>query len=129
MDSNRYPISSLESAIEENKEGYCFALRQTQTTLGNSLREWHPWILIFLHALTRQKDNLLDRHAAERTPLATLTLCIRQLSDRPSRVSVASIVAATGCQPQHGQSHSHPSRQRRLLVRHGAGRSVHYTQR
>ena len=55
----------MESVIEANKEGYYRALRQTQTTLGNPLPQWYPWILFFLHALTRQKDNLLDRLAAE----------------------------------------------------------------
>jgi hypothetical protein len=50
-------------------------------------------ILFFLHALNRQKDNLLHCLAAGRMALATLTpftLSISQLPDRQSRVSVAS---------------------------------------
>ena len=126
------PYSSLESIIEANKEGYYRALHQTQTTLGNPLPEWHPWILFFLHALTRQKDNLLDRLAAERTALATLTplaLSISQRLDRDSRVSVASIVAATGASRNTVKATLSRLVNEGLLVRHGAGRAVYYTQR
>jgi Fic family protein len=126
------PYSSLESVIEANKEGYYLALRQTQTTLANSPPDWHPWILFFLRALSRQKDNLLDRLADERMALATLTplaLSISQLLDRQSRVSVASIVAVTGASRNTVKATLSRLVTEGLLVRHGAGRSVHYTKR
>ncbi len=126
------PYSSLESVIEANKEGYYLALRQTQTPLGNPHPDWHPWILFFLNALTRQKDNLLDRLAAERMALATLTplaLSISQLLDRQSRVSVASIVTATAASRNTVKATLSRLVNEGLLVRHGTGRSVHYTKR
>ena len=126
----KIPSANCQASLEERQDSR--ALRQTHTTLGNPLLEWHPWILFSLHALTRQKDNLLNCLAAERTALATLTPLARsisQLLDRPSRVSVASIVSATGA--SHNTVKATLSRlvSEGLLVRHGAGRAVHYTRR
>lgn len=42
------PYSSLEAVVENNKEGYYLALRQTQGTLQNDKPNWHPWVLFFL---------------------------------------------------------------------------------
>jgi Fic family protein len=57
------PYSSLESIIEESKEGYYLALRQTQGTLNSEQQpNWEPWLLFFLRALQRQKNRLQTRH-------------------------------------------------------------------
>ena len=37
------PYSSLESVIEQSKEGYYLALRRTQATLKNEAPDWRPW--------------------------------------------------------------------------------------
>lgn len=126
------PYSSLESVIEANKESYYLALRQTQTTLGNTEPEWHPWLLFFLKALKTQKDRLLNRLDEEQKALATLTplaLSISLLLVRESRVSVASIVADTGASRNTVKATISRLVQAGLLVRHGSGRSVHYTKR
>ena len=47
------PYSSTESIIEDNKEGYYRALRQTQTTL-NSEPNYEPWLMFFLKTLQKQ---------------------------------------------------------------------------
>ncbi len=52
------PYSSLEAVIENNKEGYYLALRQTQGTLQNNEPNWQPWILFFLKANKQQKHRL-----------------------------------------------------------------------
>ncbi len=36
------PYSSLESVIENSKEGYYLALRQTQTSIRTDSPDWHP---------------------------------------------------------------------------------------
>jgi Fic family protein len=45
------PYGSLESVIEQDKEGYYFALRQTQGTLRSESPDWQPWLLFFLRAM------------------------------------------------------------------------------
>ena len=44
------PYSSLESVIEQSKEGYYLTLRQTQVTIRTDAPNWQPWILFFLRA-------------------------------------------------------------------------------
>jgi Fic family protein len=41
------PYSSLESIIEQNKQGYYLALRQTQGTIRTDTPNWQPWVLFF----------------------------------------------------------------------------------
>jgi Fic family protein len=126
------PYSSLESVIEANKEAYYLALRQTQTTLKESEPAWHPWLLFFLKALTTQKDRLLSRLDAEHEALATLTPLARSISEllaSQARVSVASIVAATGVSRNTVKATLTRMLQTGLLVRHGSGRAVYYTKR
>jgi len=126
------PYSSLESVIEANKEAYYLALRQTQTTLRESEPEWHPWLLFFLKALKTQKDRLLSRLDMEQQALATLTPLARSISEllaSQSRVSVASIVAATGASRNTVKATLSRMLQAGLLVRHGSGRAVYYVKR
>lgn len=52
------PYSSLESVIEQNKEGYYLALRRTQGTLEDADPNWLPWLRFFLASLKAQKDRL-----------------------------------------------------------------------
>jgi len=56
-------FSSLESVIEQHKEGYYRALRRTQTSLQQQqgTADWEPWLLFFLRSLTTQFKNLRQR--------------------------------------------------------------------
>lgn len=51
------PYSSLESVIEQSKDPYYLALRQTQGTLRTEEPDWQPWLTFFLCALQRQKTR------------------------------------------------------------------------
>ncbi|MEO0413681.1 MAG: Fic family protein [Verrucomicrobiota bacterium] len=53
--------SSLESAIEHNKEQYYLSLRKTQISFGNDQADWMPWLTFFLQTLEQQADALRDR--------------------------------------------------------------------
>ena len=55
---NYMQYSSLEAVIEDNKEGYYRALRQTQTTLKNENPDFEPWLMFFLKSLQKQKIRL-----------------------------------------------------------------------
>ena len=48
------PYSSLESVIENSKQGYYLALRQTQQTLRTDNPNWQPWLVFFFRALQQQ---------------------------------------------------------------------------
>jgi len=58
--------SSLESVIEQNKEGYYLALRQTQGSIRSNAPDWQPWLVFFLNALLKQKRRLAAKIERER---------------------------------------------------------------
>ncbi|MFN2229023.1 MAG: Fic family protein, partial [Anaerolineae bacterium] len=58
--------SSLESVIEQSKEGYYLALRRTQGTLRAESPDWVPWLTYFLKALQRQMRRLREKVERER---------------------------------------------------------------
>src|ERR1035438_5669761 len=66
------PYSSLESVVENSKEGYYLALRQTQGTLRSSAPNWQPWLIYFLRALQQQKRRLATKVESERLVIAAL---------------------------------------------------------
>jgi Fic family protein len=45
------PYSSLESVIENSKENYYLALRETQRTIRTDSPNWQPWLVFFMRAL------------------------------------------------------------------------------
>ncbi|MFH0800062.1 MAG: Fic family protein [Pseudomonadota bacterium] len=52
--------SSHEKVVEDNKDAYYIALRQTQATLGG-VADLNPWLIFFLKALDRQTGQLKDK--------------------------------------------------------------------
>src|SRR6267142_1736200 len=66
------PFSSLESVIEQSKESYYAALRQTQMTIRTAELNWHPWVLFFLRALRRQTIHLAGKVEREKTVLSAM---------------------------------------------------------
>lgn len=66
------PYSSLESVIEQSKETYYLALRQTQGTIRTSAPHWQPWLTFFLRALAEQVRRLNRKIEREKLVLASL---------------------------------------------------------
>ncbi|MEW8146976.1 MAG: Fic family protein, partial [Candidatus Thiodiazotropha endolucinida] len=66
------PYSSLESVIEQTKEGYYMALRGTQGTIRTDTPDWQPWVMYFLRALQKQKARLETKIAREKILLDKL---------------------------------------------------------
>jgi Fic family protein len=61
--------SSLESVIEQNKEAYELALRQTQESMEAKSPNWQPWLVFFLRSLAQQVTRLeqkIERKAQPR---------------------------------------------------------------
>ena len=60
------PYSSLESVVENSKESYYLALRQTQGTIRTDSPNWQPWLMFFMQALQQQKRQLSDKVEREK---------------------------------------------------------------
>jgi len=123
------PYSSLESVIEHSKEGYYLALRQTQATLRTDAPDWGPWLLFFLRALQHQKRRLAAKVEHERAAaldLPELALHILDYVRDHGRVTTRDMVRVRNASPNTLKSTFGRLVEKKLLVRHGAGRAVWY---
>ena len=123
------PYSSLESVIENSKEGYYLALRQTQGTIRTDAPNWQPWLMFFMRALQQQMRRLAIKVEREKIVIADLPeLAVRILdyARDQGRVTMRDMVRATGASGNTLKEHFRSLVEKKLLVRHGAGRSTWY---
>jgi Fic family protein len=124
------PYSSLESVIEQSKEGYYLALRQTQGTIRTEQPDWQPWVAFFLHALDRQKSRLAAKIEREKIVLAQLPVLSVRILDfarEHGRVSAGDMVRLQGASRNTLKAQFRRLVERGYLVRHGGGRTTWYT--
>lgn len=122
------PYGSLESVIENSKEAYYLALRQTQSTLDGTRPDWQPWLLFFLRALQQQKRRLSEKVDRERSAVALSGLAVKILdyAKAHGRVTTRDMVREHGASPNTLKSTFGGLLEKGLLVRHGGGRSTWY---
>ena len=123
------PYSSLESVIEQHKENYYSALRQTQGTIDAEAPKWQPWVLFFLHALQQQMQQLAKKIDRERIILAILpelSVKIVEQAREHGRVTIGEMVALTGTNRNTLKQHFRRLTARGHLVQRGAGRGAWY---
>ena len=123
------PYSSLESIIEENKQGYYIALRQTQKTIRTDSPDWQPWLLFFLRSLASQVKRLEEKVINEKRVLARLpelSLAIIELARDRGRISITEATGITGANRNTVKVHLRRLTEAGHLVRHGAGKAAWY---
>ncbi len=122
------PYSSLESVIESSKEAYYLALRQTQGTLDSDTPDWQPWLLYFLRALQQQKRSLAGKVERERAAVALTDLAtkILEYARAHGRVTTRDMVREHSASSNTLKSTFGRLVEKRLLARHGGGRSTWY---
>jgi Fic family protein len=123
------PYSSLESVIEQSKEGYYLALRQTQMTIRSDAPYWHPWVLFFLRALQQQMRRLARKVEREKIVLAALpelSVRIVEFAREHGRVTVSDIVKLTGTSRNTLKQHFRRLVAQGHLALHGGGRGAWY---
>jgi Fic family protein len=128
-DYNYVPYSSLESVIENSKEPYYLALRQTQETIRTEAPNWQPWLIFFLRALQKQKRHLAVKVEREKGTLATLSSLSIKILDYVrdhGRVTTRDMARDAGASPNTIKATFTSLVKKGLLVRHGGGRSTWY---
>ncbi|MDQ3633795.1 MAG: Fic family protein [Acidobacteriota bacterium] len=123
------PYSSLESVIEDNKDLYYKALRQTQKTLSTKDTDWGKWCLFFLKCLKKQKDKLtakLEREKIIAQDLPKLSEDILGLLREHGKLGISEIETLTG-----GNKNTLKVRLRELvkanfIEQNGQGRATFY---
>ncbi len=124
------PYSSLESVIENSKEGYYLALRQTQGTIRSNTPDWQPWLMFFARALQQQKRRLAAKVEREKTALSTLPQLAMDILDyarEQGRVTTRDMVREHDASPNTLKATFASLVAKGLLARRGGGRSTWYS--
>lgn len=123
------PYSSLESVIENSKESYYLALRQTQTSIRTDSPDWHPWLPFFLRALHQQMKRLERKMEQEHIVMAALpelSLKILDYAREHGRVTLKDMVVLTGVSRNTLKEHFRKLVANGQLGMRGKGRGTWY---
>ena len=123
------PYSSLESVVENSKEGYYLSLRQTQRTIRGAKPNWQPWTVYFLRAFQQQKQRLEKKIASERIvvdALPELSLQIIEAIKDRGRITVREIVKLTGANRNTVKTHLAALVTANHIAQHGTGKGTWY---
>ena len=123
------PYSSLESVIENSKQGYYLALRQTQQRIRTDRPNWQPWLVFFLRALQQQMWRLKKKVEKEHLVMAqlpALSLQILELARDHGRVTLSELVALTGGNRSTVKKHLQNLVEGNFLELFGKGRGAWY---
>lgn len=123
------PYSSLESVIEQNKETYYLALRQTQGALRGDTPDWQPWLVFFLRALAEQVRCLNKKIEREKLVLAALpelSLQIVEFAREHGRITMGDAIKLTGGSRNTLKQHFRALVEQGHLKLQGSGRGVWY---
>jgi Fic family protein len=123
------PYSSLESVIENSKEGYYLALRQTQATIRGPAPNWQPWLLFFLRSLDQQKRRLAAKIEREKLMVAALPGLSVQIVEhvrQHGRATMGEMIRLTGASRNTLKEHFAQLVDKRHLARHGTGKGSWY---
>jgi Fic family protein len=123
------PYSSLENVIEQNKEGYYLALRNTQSTIRSDAPDRQPWCVYFLRVLQLQKNRLEKKMQRERIlvdNLPELSLTILELAREHGQLTIGQIVQITGANRNTIKKHLKSLVETRHLTQHGVGKGTWY---
>ncbi|MDR2161768.1 MAG: Fic family protein [Desulfovibrio sp.] len=123
------PYSSLESVIENSKESYYLALRQTQTTIRSDAPDWQPWLVFSIRALHQQMKRLEKKVEREHIVLAAmpeLSLQILEYAREHGRVTIKDMVILTGANRNTLKEHFRRLVENRQLVMQGKSRGAWY---
>lgn len=124
------PYSSLESVIEQNKEGYYLALRQTQDTIRTDTPNWQPWISFFLRALQQQMKRLAKKVEREKIVLSALpelSVQILEYAREHGRVTIGDMAKLTGVSRNTLKEHFRQLVEKGHIILHGSGRGAWYS--
>ncbi len=125
------PYISLESVVEDNKDSYYKALRETQKTLRGEEEktDWEKWSLFFLRCLKKQKDKLaakLEREHVLAQQILPLSVEILALLKQHERLSIAEIETLTNANRNTLKVRLRELVRDNFIQRNGQARSTRY---
>lgn len=127
---NYVPYSSLESVIENSKEGYYLALRQTQSSIRTDSPNWQPWLTFFMRAMQQQKRRLAQKIEREKLVMSTLPELAVSIIDHArqhGRVTIGDMIRTTGTSRNTLKEHFRRLQEQGHVVQHGTGKGTWYS--
>ncbi len=124
------PYSSLESVIEQSKEQYYLALRQTQSTIRTDEPNWQPWIRFFLKSLQQQMKRLNRKIQKEKIMMESLPEISLKILDhlkQHGRVTIREMAKLTGLNRNTLKEHFRSLTGKGHISLHGSGRGSWYS--
>ncbi len=122
--------SSLEAILEQSKENYYLALRQTQVTIKTIHPNWQPWLVFFLKALQLQKHRLQIKLAGNKplvAQLPPLSFKILELVKLKQHITTREVVTATNANRNTVKKHIETLVANNYLLLNGTGKGTWYT--
>ncbi len=128
------PYSSTESIVEDNKEGYYRALRQTQITLNtlNAEPNYEPWLMFFLKTLQKQKIRLeyklehIEIKKLSNLDLPEISAKIMSVFETKERATISELAELTCTNINTIKKHLANLVKNNYLIKHGKTRGVWY---
>lgn len=122
------PYSSLESIIEQNKDGYYLTLRKAQSTLDHGDEKLDAWLVFFLNCMKKQKDNLSLKIQREQVmgKLPALSGQILQIVKEHGQAAISDILAITRANRNTIKIRLRELAEDGYLGKHGKGKGTRY---
>ena len=125
------PYCSIESIVEDNKEGYYRALRETQSTLKVDVN-YEPWLMFFLRTMQKHKlrlENKIGIDTIYMTELPELSAQIMEIFQSQKRITLSEVVEKTGANKNTIKKHLFKLVSEGYIIKHGQTRGAWYTKK
>jgi Fic family protein len=124
------PYASLERTIEENKQAYYAALRESQMAMRDDPPAFGTWLFFFLRALTAQQRALQAKLDVERALLevSDVQQRIADFIAAHTRATAKEISETLSLQPRAARYHLGILEQRGVIAARGGRKGRFYTQ-
>jgi Fic family protein len=128
------PYSSTEAVVEDNKDTYYRALRQTQTSFKTKV-DYEPWLMFFLKTLQKQKIRLeykLDMMTTKTNSnidLPIISAKIMEVFAIKERATISEISELTAVNQNTIKKHLAKLVENNYLIKHGKTRGAWYTKK
>ena len=123
------PYCSLERIVEESKDGYYRALRESQKAIRTAAENLDAWGLFFLRSLKKQQDVLRHKveieQRLEKLPPVSMQLLV--LARERGRLTIAEAVTLLVVNRNTAKLHIRQLVESGYLIQHGTGKATWYT--
>lgn len=123
------PYCSLERIVEESKDGYYRALRESQKAIRTAEENLNSWVRFFLRSLRKQQEVLQHKVELEQRleKLPPVSMQLLALARERGRLTIAEAVTLLAVNRNTAKLHIRQLVESGYLVQQGKGKATWYT--